>query len=64
MRISKTERAAIRTYAERHAFIYRVTAAGEVHLYGPMPNATVSGWWLFAQTVAEALARIKGENLK
>lgn len=54
------DRVAIRVYSLRHAFNYRITRSGEVHLYGPMPNSTVTGWWLFAQTVAEALARIEG----
>ena len=26
---------------------HRITVAGEVHIYGPMPNAShVTGWWL------------------
>ena len=26
---------------------HRITTAGEVHVYGPMPNAShVIGWWL------------------
>jgi hypothetical protein len=25
---------------------YRITRTGEVHIYGPMPNSRVTGWWL------------------
>lgn len=25
---------------------YRITADGEIHIYGTMPNANTVGWWL------------------
>jgi hypothetical protein len=25
---------------------YRITASGEIHIYGQMPNSIVTGWWL------------------
>ena len=25
---------------------YRITATGEIHAYGPMPNASCEGWYL------------------
>ena len=37
---------------------YRITAAGEIHVYGTMPNSSQRGWYLFgyigdAQTYAQ-----------
>lgn len=26
---------------------YRITATGEIHVYGQMPNSIETGWWLF-----------------
>ena len=43
---NKTDRAIIRDWAYQRAERYRITADGEVHLYGPMPNSIETGWWL------------------
>ena len=51
-------RKAIRAEAERRNCKYRITANGEVHFYGRMPNGNTTGWWLFGQTVAGALEQI------
>jgi hypothetical protein len=34
---------------------YRITRDGEIHAYGTMPNSNITGWWLFAQTVNDAI---------
>ena len=26
---------------------YRITQAGEVHIYGIMPNTNITGWWFY-----------------
>lgn len=26
---------------------YRITAAGDIHVYGVMPNTNTTGWYLF-----------------
>ena len=55
-------RALIRRYVESiGAERYRITRDGEVHVYGIMPNTNRAGWYLFAQSTAEARARIQGD---
>ena len=49
------QRRIIKERAEVRGCRYRITQDGEVHFYGVMPNSNVSGWWLFAQTVNEAI---------
>jgi hypothetical protein len=56
--INKTIRAKIKDYAESRDCKYRITATGEVHLYGKMPNSIETGWWLFAHNIPEAMERI------
>lgn len=51
-------RAIIRNAAEARDCKYRITAAGEVHFYGRMPNSVETGWWLFAQSVEDATKEI------
>lgn len=48
----------IRTAAEASGFKYRITADGQVHFHGTMPNTNQAGWWLFALSVEEAVERI------
>lgn len=57
---TKTQRQTIRTEAERMDCRYRITTDGEVHFHGQMPNSIETGWWLFAQSAEEAVARIEG----
>lgn len=52
---TENQRALIRAEAEFRECRYRITRDGEVHFYGPMPNSVERGWWLFAQTVDEAV---------
>lgn len=49
----------IRTAAADRDCKYRITKDGEVHFYGSMPNSIETGWWLFAQSVEEAVKRIE-----
>ena len=56
--ISNEKRAAIRDYAISGGMRYRIVRNGEVHFYGVMPNSVVIGWYLFAQSVDEAIKRI------
>lgn len=51
-------RTIIRNAAAERDCKYRITQAGEVHFYGQMPNSIESGWWLFAQSVEDAVKRI------
>ena len=57
---TKINRTIIRNAAAERDCKYRITADGEVHFYGEMPNSNVTGWWLYAQSVDEAVARIEG----
>jgi hypothetical protein len=55
-------RAAIRRHVKRiGAEHYRMTRDGEVHVYGTAPGSNVICWWLFAQSVEDARARIQAE---
>lgn len=39
---------------------YRITATGEIHVYGQMPNSIVTGWYLYGWVGdAETIARIE-----
>ena len=40
---------------------YRITANGEVHVYGRAPNSIEVCWWLFGQDQEDALFRLTGE---
>ncbi len=51
------QRRAIKERAEVRNCKYRITKDGEVHFFGTMPNSNVTGWWLFAQSVGEAITR-------
>lgn len=38
---------------------YRITANGEIHVYGVMPNTNQEGWYLFGDIdSAETIARL------
>lgn len=40
--------------------MYRITRAGEIHVYGMLPNSNTKGWWLFGDvSSAETIARIE-----
>ena len=54
-KISHTDRAVIRNAAEAKGCKYRITARGEVHFYGDMPNTNQTGWYFVAWSVAEAV---------
>ena len=41
---------------------YRITRDGEVHFYGRMPNSIETGWYLYAQSVTQAVEMILAEN--
>lgn len=57
--IANIARAAIKSAAADRDCKYRITSDGEVHFYGKAPNSIETCWWLFAQSVDEALARIE-----
>jgi hypothetical protein len=57
--ITTAQRRIIKDRAEIRNCKYRITIAGEVHFYGRMPNSNVTGWYLFAGSVREAIS----ENL-
>ncbi len=39
---------------------YRITAAGEIHVHGQMPNSIINGWYLYGYLGdAETIARIE-----
>lgn len=57
--VSTKTRQIIRAAADARDCKYRITADGEVHFYGQMPNSIEAGWWLFGLSVAEAIERIK-----
>lgn len=58
--IDKAERAELRAYVESiGADRYRVTSSGAVDIYGRAPNSHAVCWYMYAHTVAEALARIR-----
>lgn len=58
-KIDTATRKIIRNAAEMKGCKYRITAEGEVHFYGKMPNTNIAGWYLFAMSVGEAVAQIK-----
>ena len=38
---------------------YRITRAGEIHVYGRMPNTNMVGWYLYGQMASsETLHRL------
>lgn len=45
MTSTRTIRAALRN--QFGARQYRITAAGEIHVHGVMPNTGIVGWWLY-----------------
>ena len=53
--VTTAQRRVIKERAECRDCKYRITRDGEVHFYGKMPNSNVTGWWLFAQSVDEAI---------
>lgn len=58
-KINNATRKIIRDAAKAKGCKYRITAEGEVHFYGEMPNSTITGWYLVSQTVNEAIIWIK-----
>lgn len=59
MTISPKAREIIRNAAADRDCKYRITADGEVHFYGVAPNSSVTCWWLFAQSVDDAVEQIE-----
>lgn len=59
MTISPKAREIIRNAAADRDCKYRITADGKVHFYGVAPNSIVTCWWLFAQSVDDAVEQIK-----
>lgn len=55
MTATTAQRRIIKERAEARDCKYRITAEGEVHFYGRMPNSIETGWWLFARSVQEAI---------
>ena len=49
----------IRTAAAERSVKYRITADGEVHFYGQMPNSIVTGWYLAHNDAAKFAAGIQ-----
>ena len=58
MTITKANRAIIADYAinQMDGDRYRIARNGEVHIFGGIPNSTVTGWW-FAGFVDDILSR-------
>lgn len=54
---TSAQRRIIKDRAQCRNCKYRITAQGEVHFFGVMPNSNVTGWWLFAQSVHQAIHR-------
>lgn len=44
MKTSEIRKILRNTYGDRQ---YRITASGEIHVYGDMPHSIEDGWWLF-----------------
>lgn len=41
---------------------YRITRAGEIHVYGQMPSSIETGWWLYgAVGDSETMSRLFGD---
>ena len=57
---SKSEDRALRAALREQFDRYRITATGEVHIYGVMPSTNQVGWWLYGdrEQAAERLALI------
>lgn len=61
--IANAKRAIIKTEMEnRGAQRYRITANGEVHFYGQMPNSIETGWWLAHQNADQFAERILSDR--
>lgn len=57
--VSKTDRQIIREAAADRGCKYRITASGEAHYYGTMPNTNQDGWYFVAWTPEDAVAEIQ-----
>jgi hypothetical protein len=56
-------RAVIRQYAASRGMRYRITRAGHVDLFGPLPGSQLCGWYRFAGSEAAAVSRIVVESV-
>ncbi len=57
MTITAIRNALRNEFGARH---YRITQAGEIHVYGQMPNSIVTGWYLYGWVGdADTIARIE-----
>lgn len=59
MTATTKQRRIIKAYADERELRYRITADGEVHLHGEMPNSQTTGWFLFAESPEEAVSIIQ-----
>lgn len=59
MTATAEQRRIIKAYADNREMRYRITADGEVHMHGQMPNTNQIGWYLFAQSPDEAVRAIR-----
>jgi hypothetical protein len=55
MTITAAHRRIIKDRAETRDCKYRITSNGEVHFYGRMPNSIEIGWWVFANSISDAI---------
>lgn len=63
MTFTKQIRKTIREYAASRDCKFRITANGEVHFYGTMPNTNQTGWYFVGFDAAEiADDRAAGER--
>ena len=56
---TSTQRRIIKAYADARSIRYRITATGEVHFHGTMPNTNDAGWYFFAHSPDDAVAYIQ-----
>lgn len=59
MTATAQQRRIIKAYADNRGMRYRITKAGDVHLYGKMPNSNKIAWFLFACSADDAVRKIQ-----
>lgn len=57
-KISTKSRKIIRNAAVSRGAKYKITANGEVHFYGELPNTNSIGWYFVAWTADDLIAAI------
>lgn len=53
------DRATIKAAAEKQDARYRITANGEVHFHGTMPNSIETGWYFIGWDAAKVAREIR-----